>query len=186
MAFCLLKSLTRKSSLPAALRLRSPELLGTFCIQTLPYSTKRVKKEETVTADEITAYGVPLSRPISEILKELNKKVPDSLIRTRTESDGFTLKHLPWHIVNRIMNLHAPEWSGEVRSITYSADGKYVTVTYRVTIYGTDAELFRESTGTSSVNESGYGDPVQRAEAMAFRRACARFGLGLHLYHEEL
>ncbi|KAJ0754569.1 putative DNA repair RAD52-like protein [Helianthus annuus] len=46
--------------------------------------------------------------------------------------------------------------------------------------------LFRESTGTSSVNESGYGDPVQRAEAMAFRRACARFGLGLHLYHEEL
>ncbi|KAM0032621.1 putative DNA repair RAD52-like protein [Helianthus debilis subsp. tardiflorus] len=101
MAFCLLKSLTRKSSLPAALRLRSPELIGTkstFCIQTLPYSTKRVKKEETVTADEITAYGVPLSRPISEILKELNKKVPDSLIRTRTESDGFTLKHLPWLI----------------------------------------------------------------------------------------
>ncbi|KAJ0754568.1 putative DNA repair RAD52-like protein [Helianthus annuus] len=45
------------------------------------------------------------------------------------------------HIVNRIMNLHAPEWSGEVRSITYSADGKYVTVTYRVTIYGTDAEV---------------------------------------------
>ncbi|KAJ0754567.1 putative DNA repair RAD52-like protein [Helianthus annuus] len=98
MAFCLLKSLTRKSSLPAALRLRSPEIIGTFCIQTLPYSTKRVKKEETVTADEITAYGVPLSRPISEILKELNKKVPDSLIRTRTESDGFTLKHLPWLI----------------------------------------------------------------------------------------
>ncbi|KAL0326455.1 UNVERIFIED_CONTAM: DNA repair -like protein 1, mitochondrial [Sesamum radiatum] len=38
------------------------------------------------------------------------------------------------------MNLHAPEWSGEVRSITYSADGKSVSVVYRVTLYGTDAE----------------------------------------------
>lgn len=81
------------------------------------------------------------------------------------------------HIVNRIMNLHAPgiilftftfffsnailpildfhhkiiifvEWSGEVRSITYSADAKSVSVVYRVTLYGTDAEvgiLFRIS-----------------------------------------
>ncbi|XP_076910284.1 DNA repair RAD52-like protein 1, mitochondrial [Bidens hawaiensis] len=193
MALCLPKSL------PAALlRLRSPEAKPTYYyhLQTLLYSstTKKPKKQETITADEIPTpassyYDVPpsgISRPISEILKELNKKVPDSLIRTRTEPDGFALRHLPWHIVNRIMNLHAPEWSGEVRSITYSADGKYVTVTYRVTIYGTDAELYRESTGTASVDGVGYGDPVQKAEAMAFRRACARFGLGLHLYHEEL
>ncbi|XP_076924867.1 DNA repair RAD52-like protein 1, mitochondrial [Bidens hawaiensis] len=199
MALCLPKSL-----LPAALfRLRSPEAKPTYYyyyyyyLQTLLYSstTKRPKKQETITtADEINEipihpsasyYDAPPSG-ISEILKELNKKVPDSLIRTRTEPDGFTLRHLPWHIVNRIMNLHAPEWSGEVRSITYSADGKYVTVTYRVTIYGTDAELYRESTGTASVDGVGYGDPVQKAEAMAFRRACARFGLGLHLYHEEL
>jgi len=33
------------------------------------------------------------------------------------------------------------EWSGEVRSITYSSDGKSVSVVYRVTIYGTDAEV---------------------------------------------
>lgn len=35
------------------------------------------------------------------------------------------------------------EWSGEVRSITYSADGKSVSVVYRVTLYGTDAEVFK-------------------------------------------
>ncbi|CAL5401690.1 unnamed protein product [Camellia sinensis] len=81
-----------------------------------------------------------ISRPLSEILKELNKKVPDSLIRVRTESDGFPAKYIPWHIVNRIMNLHAPEWSGEVRSITYSADGKSVFVVYHVMLYGADAE----------------------------------------------
>ncbi|RZB93505.1 DNA repair RAD52-like protein 1, mitochondrial isoform B [Glycine soja] len=89
------------------------------------------------------------------------------------------------HVVNRILNLHAPEWSGEVRNITYSADAKSVSVVYRVTLYGTDAEIFRESTGTASVDDTSYGDPVQKAEAMAFRRACARFGLGLHLYHED-
>ncbi|XP_057973481.1 DNA repair RAD52-like protein 1, mitochondrial [Malania oleifera] len=126
-----------------------------------------------------------ISRPLSEILKELNKKVPDSLIRLRTE-DGFSVKYIPWHIVNRIMNLHAPEWSGEVRSITYSADNKSVSVVYRVTLYGIDAEMYRESTGTASMDDKGYGDPVQKAEAMAFRRACARFGLGLHLYHEDM
>ncbi|KAL2329384.1 hypothetical protein Fmac_022811 [Flemingia macrophylla] len=126
-----------------------------------------------------------ICRPLSEILKELNKKVPDSLVKTRLEKDGFPIRYIPWHVVNRILNLHAPEWSGEVRNITYSPDAKSVSVVYRVTLYGTDAEIFRESTGTASLDDTSYGDPVQKAEAMAFRRACARFGLGLHLYHED-
>lgn len=134
-------------------------------------------------ADDVPTSGI--SRPLSEILKELNKRVPDTLIRIRVE-DGLSIKYIPWHIVNRIMNLHAPEWSGEIRNITYSADGKSVSVVYRVTLYGTDAEMYRESTGTASVDDAGYGDAVQKAEAMAFRRACARFGLGLHLYHEDM
>ncbi|CAL9213344.1 unnamed protein product [Arabidopsis halleri] len=32
-------------------------------------------------------------------------------------------------------------------------DGKTVTVAYRVTLYGTDAEIFRESTWTTSVDD---------------------------------
>lgn len=137
------------------------------------------------TEDDVAAASSGISRPLSEILKELNKKVPDSIVKARHE-DGFSMKYIPWHLVNRILNLHAPEWSGEVRGITYSADGKSVSVVYRVTLYGTDAEIFRESTGTASVNDTSYGDPVQKAESMAFRRACARFGLGLHLYHEDM
>ncbi|KAE9620156.1 hypothetical protein Lalb_Chr01g0000171 [Lupinus albus] len=132
---------------------------------------------------EVESSGI--SRPLSEILKELNKKVPDHLLKTRLQNDGFPLRYVPWHTVNRILNLHAPEWSGEVRNITYSPDSKSVSVVYRVTLYGTDAEIFRESTGTASIHDTTYGDPVQKAEAMAFRRACARFGLALHLYHEE-
>lgn len=37
------------------------------------------------------------------------------------------------------------EWSGEVRNIVYSADGKSVTVVYRVTLYGIDAEVLFDS-----------------------------------------
>ncbi|XP_041009616.1 DNA repair RAD52-like protein 1, mitochondrial [Juglans microcarpa x Juglans regia] len=151
-----------------------------------PRSSSSFSNEAAETDDDVVAAGSSgISRPLSEILKELNKKVPESVVKTRLE-DGFAMKYIPWHIVNRIMNLHAPEWSGEVRSITYSADGKTVSVVYRVTLYGTDAELYRESTGTASVADTNYGDPIQKAEAMAFRRACARFGLGLHLYHEDM
>lgn len=55
----------------------------------------------------------------------------------------------------------------------------------KLTIVFCVVKIYRESTGTTSVNDKGYGDPVQKAEAMAFRRACARLGLGLHLYHED-
>jgi len=47
-------------------------------------------------------------------------------------------------------------------------------------------QIYRDATGTASVDDTSYGDPVQKAEAMAFRRACARLGLGLHLYHEVM
>jgi hypothetical protein len=31
----------------------------------------------------------------------------------------------------------------------------------------------------------GYGDPSSNAEGMALKRAAAKFGLGLYLYHKE-
>ncbi|RDX84500.1 DNA repair RAD52-like protein 1, mitochondrial, partial [Mucuna pruriens] len=156
---------------------------GVFWCRKWNRSYSKLRHAEKEGEEEGPSSGI--CRPLSEILKELNKKVPDSLVKTRLEKDGFPIRYIPWHVVNRVLNLHAPEWSGEVRNITYSADAKSVSVVYRVTLYGTDAEIFRESTGTASVDDTSYGDPVQKAEAMAFRRACARFGLGLHLYHED-
>ncbi|GFQ05789.1 hypothetical protein PHJA_002723000 [Phtheirospermum japonicum] len=147
------------------------------------YSTSsygpKLHREIGVEDEEVPSSGI--SRPLSHILKDLSKKVPQSLIRLHAESSP-PAKYIPWHTLNRILNLHAPEWSGEVRSITYSTDGKSVSVVYRITLYGTDAEIFREATGTAYVDE---GDPVQEAETKAFGRACARFGLGLHLFHQD-
>jgi hypothetical protein len=36
--------------------------------------------------------------------------------------------------------------------------------------------------GDGQAQEIAYGDPSSNAESMAFRRACANFGLGLDLY----
>ncbi|TKY68039.1 hypothetical protein E2542_SST10936 [Spatholobus suberectus] len=172
------------ASLSASLKLKKLSRGGAFSCRKWNRSYSKLSHAEGERdVEEVPSSGI--CRPLSEILKELNKKVPDSLVKTRLENDGFPIRYIPWHVVNRVLNLHAPEWSGEVRNITYSLDAKSVSVVYRVTLYGTDAEIFRESTGTASVDDTSYGDPVQKAEAMAFRRACARFGLGLHLYHED-
>ena len=98
MAFNLMKSLT------SALRSRSLVTSGlkhSSCVESvLFYSTKKGKKEETIAAadeeEDVLTFGI--SRPISEILKELNKKVPDSLIRARTEPNGFSVKYIPWFV----------------------------------------------------------------------------------------
>ncbi|KAF3331917.1 hypothetical protein FCM35_KLT03323 [Carex littledalei] len=148
----------------------------------LSYSAKpRVKAEP----EEAAVPTEGINRPLSEVLKKLNMKIPDSLICTYVEKNGLSLSYVPWHTLNRLLNLHVPEWSGEVRSIVYSPEGNKVSVVYRVTLHGTDSEIYREATGTSSVDDTSFGDPVQKAEAMAFRRACARLGLGLQLYPED-
>lgn len=46
-------------------------------------------------------------------------------------------------------------------------------------------QAYRESTGTVSAGDGHIVDPVAEAEEIAFCRACARFGLGLYLYHKE-
>ena len=65
------------------------------------FAGKRVKEEKPEV--ELPDYNdvVPtsgISRPLSEILKEINKRVPDSLVKLRTESNGFSVKYIPWYI----------------------------------------------------------------------------------------
>ncbi|BAF25559.2 Os09g0512800, partial [Oryza sativa Japonica Group] len=75
-------------------------------------------------------------------------------------------------------------WCGEVRNVIYSDNGT-VTVVYRVILRGTDGEAYREATGTAPVHEGRNDDAVAAAEEAAFCKACARFGFGLYLYHQD-
>lgn len=128
-------------------------------------------------------YVVPLdkssciTRPLAEILRDLNKRIPDNIIKPDSN-------FIPWYHANRMLSFYAPGWCGEIRDVIFSDNGS-VTVVYRVTIRGSDGEAHRESTGTISSSGAHILDPVAAAEEIAFCRACARFGLGLYLYHEE-
>ncbi|XP_073033117.1 DNA repair RAD52-like protein 2, chloroplastic [Primulina eburnea] len=131
-------------------------------------------------------YMVPLdkssciTRPLAEILRDLNKRIPDNIINTQDHKSTF----IPWYQANRMLSFYAPGWCGEIRDVIFSENGS-VTVVYRVTVRGSDGEAHRESTGMVLADDVGSStDPVAKAEEIAFCRACARFGLGLYLYHD--
>jgi hypothetical protein len=44
--------------------------------------------------------------------------------------------------------------------------------------------VFREAPGTEDEELKGYGNPSSNAEAIALKRAAAKFGLGLYLYQK--
>ncbi|KAL8141542.1 hypothetical protein V2J09_014574 [Rumex salicifolius] len=132
-----------------------------------------------------TNYVVPLdksptssciTRPLAEILRDLNKRIPDNILQPGSIT-------IPWYHANRMLSFYAPGWCGEIRDVIFS-NNRSVTVVYRVTVRGSDGEAFRESSGTVLLNEIDAGDPVASAEQIAFVKACARFGLGLYLYHD--
>ncbi|XP_062110803.1 DNA repair RAD52-like protein 2, chloroplastic [Humulus lupulus] len=129
-----------------------------------------------------------ITRPLAEILRDLNKRIPDNIIVKTPSSNVPALASatpfIPWYHANRMLSFYAPGWCGEIRDVIFSDNGS-VTVVYRLTIRGSDGEAFRESSGTISSSDSHIVDPVAAAEEIAFCRACARFGLGLYLYHEE-
>jgi hypothetical protein len=55
-------------------------------------------------------------------------------------------------------------------------------MTVQITIHAAEGDFKRDGTGLERLDVGSYGDPQSNAESMAFRRAAARFGLGLHLY----
>nr|KYP75543.1 hypothetical protein KK1_008282 [Cajanus cajan] len=125
-----------------------------------------------------------ITRPLAEILRDLNKRIPDTIVKARVPGDPSASTFIPWYHANRMLSFYAPGWCGEIRDVIFSDNGS-VTVVYRLTVRGSDGEAYRESTGTISPNDVSIGDPVSAAEEIAFCKACARFGLGLYLYHED-
>uniref|UniRef100_A0A2P2LUJ0 Uncharacterized protein n=1 Tax=Rhizophora mucronata TaxID=61149 RepID=A0A2P2LUJ0_RHIMU len=164
-------------------------------------STDENKKKKGPAGVPNSNYVVPLdksssssfTRPLAEILRDLNKRIPDNIIKSSpshsqqsslSSSSPSTTPLFPWYHANRMLSFYAPGWCGEIRDVIFSENGR-VTVVYRVTIRGSDGEAHRESSGTVLSSDVHIIDPVAAAEEIAFCRACARFGLGLYMYHEE-
>lgn len=116
-----------------------------------------------------------------EIQEALKAPLPADMLRQRTQG-GQTLTFLPWYNCAKMADERAPGWSGEARVENL---GDAVAVIYRISIPTDDGPVFREAIGYEAKSTSSYGDPTSNAEAMAFRRAWAKHGLGASLYGGE-
>lgn len=147
---------------------------------------------------------------LSQIHTALSRPLPATMLATRKQG-GVTLAYIPWHVANRILDKYAPGWTWEIRDLKTTGDRLFLTG--RLTIPTAEGNIYREATGTELLKdekevwigekpnrqklkddlgrpvtesrELAYGDPSSNAESMAFRRAAARFGLGLYLYEKK-
>lgn len=119
-------------------------------------------------------------RPILEILEDLKKPVENRFIKTKTIK-GNRIDYISWYTLTRLLDYYTPGWDWK---ITTSFDGNRVCVMGELTIKALEGDFTRSATGNEDSDLDSYGDPYSNAEAMAFRRACARFGLGLALWEK--
>ncbi len=125
-------------------------------------------------------------RPIAEIIKDLSKPLPDRLV-CRKFIKGREIKFINWQTAVRLLDHFAPGWRGEVRDVK-EIGGRCVVI-YRIAILCAEGWVWRDATGQEDdwdeEEEQRYGDPSSNAEAMALKRAAAKFGVALHLYDKD-
>ena len=121
-------------------------------------------------------------RSITEIISDLSKPIPARLLRTKTVG-GQKIRYLPWYTAVKFLDLYATGWSYEIRQVT-GIGGKVIVVA-RVTIPCVEGVVYREATGQEDEDVKSFGTATSNAESTALRRACTKFGLGLHLYSDK-
>ena len=136
----------------------------------------------TTTEEKSLAPGTHPLRSINDIITDLSKPVAARHLGHKTKGKA-TLEFIPWHHAVKYLDLYAPGWCYEVRSITPIVGA--VALIVRITIPCAEGIVWREATGIEDDETSSYGDPTSNAESMALRRAAAKFGLGLYLYNKD-
>lgn len=134
---------------------------------------------KTQAPETLTPPTKPGEWSLEQIVKALSRQLPDNLLESKTLK-GNQIPYLSWHTANIILDKYAPGWTWEITKMGQS-DARIFLVG-RLTICTNEGNVYREATGTEELQCSSYGDPSSNAESMAFRRAAARFGLGLYLY----
>jgi hypothetical protein len=119
------------------------------------------------------------ARPIAEILADLRKPLLPRHLKRRKQG-GTTLIYIEWHTAVKYLDHFAPGWSYYVKSVQLV--GSLVSVVASISIPCAEGIVTREATGCEEADTTGYGDACSNAEAMALKRAAAKFGLGLYLY----
>lgn len=138
---------------------------------------------ETSPSDKTGISAARALRSIDDIIRDLSKPLPDRLIRAKFIK-GREIKFITWQTAVRLLDHFAPGWCGEVRDVK-EIGGRCVVV-FRISIPCAEGLVWRDATGQEADwdedEEHKYGDPSSNAEAMALKRAAAKFGIALHLY----
>lgn len=139
--------------------------------------TATSKSEEQV--EKKQRFSTQPARSINEIVSDLHKPINARHLKTRRQG-GKELTYIAWYDAAKYLDLYAPGWNYEIRSIQQVA-GK-VVLTVRLSIPTAEGIVYREATGHEDEDIDSYGDPFSNSESQALRRAAAKFGLGQHLY----
>jgi len=161
----------------------------------------------TVTAEGLNAVldGSPIvpapSAPGEWSLKQIESALSRSLdgkgILEVKVQDGQQIVFIPWFSAAAILNKYAPGWEWRIKDLTFSLDRVFLVG--QLSVPTSNGVIVREATGTEllkrekenrqtreiELKEIAYGDPTSNAEAMAFCRCAAKFGLGLYLYKQR-
>jgi hypothetical protein len=136
---------------------------------------------DTTATDAILNPDYQIPRSMREIKTDLSKPVAARHLKHKSKG-GQQLAYIPWYYAIKYLDLYAPGWSNEIRSV--SGIGGKVIVVVRLLIPSAEGVVWREATGIEDEDCGSYGDPSSNAESMALRRAAAKFGLGLYLYEK--
>jgi len=121
-------------------------------------------------------------RSMAAISEGLHDPIPSRLIQQKKKG-GTQIDFCPWYYVQKILNFHTNGfWDYRIKDREIIKDR--ICLTAELTIHAAEGAYTREATGSETLDTDSYGDFQSNAESMALRRAAARFGLGLHLYHE--
>ena len=119
-------------------------------------------------------------RPLSDIRSDLQKPIPERLLETRRQG-GQEITYVPWYRAQKILDHYTRGfWEYEVVERTFT--DTRIMLTVRLIVHTAEGAFHREGTGIEALDVDSPGDPQSNAESMAFRRAAAKWGLGLDLY----
>lgn len=150
----------------------------------LDEDTIKAEPKSAAVADKVerrTFKTEPL-RSINEIIHDLHKPIHPRHLKTRRQG-GKEITYITWYDAAKYLDLYAPAWNHEIRSIQQIA-GK-VVITVRISVPTSEGIVYREATGSEDDDHDSYGDAFSNAESMALRRCAAKYGLGQHLYRDK-
>ena len=122
-----------------------------------------------------------------DILTKLRESVDPRLLASKPVGRGSNrqeVDYIPWYDVCQLLDERTGglwEW----RIVDIQLNDSRIFIVGELKIFVDGQSLVRQASGTEELNCSSYGDPSSNAEAMALRRAAAKFGLGIDLWRKE-